>query len=123
MNRLLRHTLKALGLNEANIFRSMKKQKTENDYNASEPEVEEVEEVEEDPIIENETGDINKQSTKRIVYIINPKDSEAAKMKRDFNIIIYSNLFNVLWRVNYCNLCLLLEAINKKLLLKNRLKK
>ncbi len=88
MKSFIKAYVKALGLNEAEYIQKYEKAKNGIDYNAPEPEVEEVDEVEEEPITENETGDINKQPTKRIVYN-QSKDSEAAKMKRDFNIIIY----------------------------------
>ncbi len=89
MKSFIKSYVKALGLNEAEYINKYEKAKNGIDYNAPEPEIEEVEEIVEDNIVEtNNSTNSNPQPIKRIVYN-QSKDSEAAKMKRDFNIIIY----------------------------------
>lgn len=89
MKSFIKSYVKALGLNEAEYINKYEKAKNGIDYNAPEPEIEEVEEIVEDDIVEtNNSTNSNPQPIKRIVYN-QSKDSEAAKMKRDFNIIIY----------------------------------
>jgi transcriptional regulator with XRE-family HTH domain len=89
MKSFIKSYVKALGLNEQEYINKYEKAKSGIDFNA--PDIEEENNVETgDTEIENNglIADNKDNNNKRILYN-QSKDSEAAKMKRDFNIIIY----------------------------------
>ncbi|HPN39021.1 MAG TPA: DUF4115 domain-containing protein [Melioribacteraceae bacterium] len=88
MKSFIKSYVKALGLDEGEYIIKYEKAKNGIDYNAPEPEIEEIEEPEEEVVSDNGETDIIKQPSKRIIYN-QSGDSEAARLKRDFNIVIY----------------------------------